>query len=395
MQSGDSLYAIAERELGDGNLWPALARANGISLENADLIRPGQQLVIPGEGNVDLALVQGDLGAYAALNPVVQAQDGDRLVISTDGNAELELVEKQVILESRRRYNAEQDAYYAAQVDKAIKESLELVGNPIAQFGDVPGYVTGTIGPVPNNYFRDTITGGLFNSMFGEQATDVADLWRRSFGDERYIGINPFTDEFSDHSRVDSLFSWMPIPAIGATKVVVKSGDEVAGVGKGLFDDVVGWFKGVSDSNSWGGIVAKSPEEAAFIRNAGATFGDGSVYKSAIHFDNNIVIQRSDIPFSAQNVRRMAGGNTPFVKNASGEWEKINLHHVGRQDGKVIEVLKGQNTYNPSTGGPLHIPGPGGPVRDLKVGDYWQQRLQNAIDQGLVSDEAMRKAGLL
>lgn len=114
-----------------------------------------------------------------------------------------------------------------------------------------------------------------------------------------------------------------------------------------------------------------------------------------MRFGDNIIIQRSDIPFSVQNVRRMAGGNTPFVRNASGEWEKINLHHVGRQDGKVIEVLRSQNAYNPSTGGPLHIPGPGGPVRDLKVGEYWQQRLQSAIKAGLVPEATLRQAGLL
>ncbi|MES9906171.1 MAG: LysM peptidoglycan-binding domain-containing protein [Sedimenticola sp.] len=172
VQSGDSLYAIAERELGDGNLWPALARANGISLENADLIRPGQQLVIPGEGNVDLALVQGDLGAYAALNPVVQAQDGDRLVVSTDGNAELELVEKQAILESRRRYSAELDADNAAQYEKPEANGWVYLGAGMHGFGtgvysvfDATGTFIGEeLGAWNYHGFKETKAGQLINS---------------------------------------------------------------------------------------------------------------------------------------------------------------------------------------------------------------------------------------
>ena len=93
--------------------------------------------------------------------------------------------------------------------------------------------------------------------------------------------------------------------------------------------------------------------------------GDSSVFRTAVRHRGNIVIQRSDIPLSIQNLRRMQSGNSPFVRNAAGEWEALNLHHVGRQDGKLIEIFSSHNTYNPATGGPLHIPGPGGPLRQL------------------------------
>ncbi|GED99118.1 LysM peptidoglycan-binding domain-containing protein [Gordonia crocea] len=43
--SGDTLWAIAEKFLGDGNRYPEIAKANGIA--NPDLINVGQVLTIP------------------------------------------------------------------------------------------------------------------------------------------------------------------------------------------------------------------------------------------------------------------------------------------------------------------------------------------------------------
>ena len=43
--SGDTLWAIAERFYGDGNKYPQIAQASGIS--NPDLIHPGQVVTIP------------------------------------------------------------------------------------------------------------------------------------------------------------------------------------------------------------------------------------------------------------------------------------------------------------------------------------------------------------
>ncbi len=45
VESGDTLWAIAERFYGDGNQYMKIAQANGIA--NPDLINPGQVLTIP------------------------------------------------------------------------------------------------------------------------------------------------------------------------------------------------------------------------------------------------------------------------------------------------------------------------------------------------------------
>ena len=45
VESGDTLWAIAERFYGDGNQYQRIADASGIS--NPDLILPGQVLTIP------------------------------------------------------------------------------------------------------------------------------------------------------------------------------------------------------------------------------------------------------------------------------------------------------------------------------------------------------------
>jgi HNH/ENDO VII superfamily nuclease len=91
----------------------------------------------------------------------------------------------------------------------------------------------------------------------------------------------------------------------------------------------------------------------------------------------------------------MAGGSSPFVKNAAGDWKILNLHHVGRQEGKMIEVFESYNRYNNVTGGPLHIPRPGSPARSAGLSmRYWQQRLQDAIRAGDVSAEVANQAGL-
>ncbi len=45
VESGDTLWAIAERFYGDGNQYQRIADASGVS--NPDLIQPGQVLTIP------------------------------------------------------------------------------------------------------------------------------------------------------------------------------------------------------------------------------------------------------------------------------------------------------------------------------------------------------------
>lgn len=45
VKKGDTLFAIAKETMGNGNLYPQIAKAN--NLPNADLIHPGDVLIIP------------------------------------------------------------------------------------------------------------------------------------------------------------------------------------------------------------------------------------------------------------------------------------------------------------------------------------------------------------
>lgn len=47
VKKGDTLSAIAKRELGKASLWPKIFEANRDQLDNPDRIKPGQVLKIP------------------------------------------------------------------------------------------------------------------------------------------------------------------------------------------------------------------------------------------------------------------------------------------------------------------------------------------------------------
>lgn len=135
----------------------------------------------------------------------------------------------------------------------------------------------------------------------------------------------------------------------------------------------------------FGGAQPRNTEEAQFLANAQATFADSSTWTSAIRHRDELVIQRSDIELSSQNITAMKSGYAPRVRNSNGEWEQVQLHHVGRATGKMIEVTKSQNAYSPTTGGPLHIPGPGVPVRQRDyTSTYWKERYQEFVRQGII-----------
>ena len=48
VQKGDSLWKIAQKELGSGTLWNAIYEANRDTIQNPNAIWVGQVLVIPG-----------------------------------------------------------------------------------------------------------------------------------------------------------------------------------------------------------------------------------------------------------------------------------------------------------------------------------------------------------
>lgn len=139
-------------------------------------------------------------------------------------------------------------------------------------------------------------------------------------------------------------------------------------------------------ASRFGEIQPRNPNEAQFLANAEATFGNSKTWTGVTRHRDELVIQRSDIELSQQNITRMKNGQAPFVRGADGSWEPIQLHHVGRKTGQMIEVTRSQNRYNSSTGGPLHIPGPGGPVRQRGYSQsYWQQRYQDFVDSGKIT----------
>ncbi|MCV6610114.1 MAG: hemagglutinin repeat-containing protein [Amphritea sp.] len=132
-------------------------------------------------------------------------------------------------------------------------------------------------------------------------------------------------------------------------------------------------------------VEARNNDELQFIKNAEATFGQSSTWTSITRHRGELVVQRSDIELSPQNITRMKNGHAPFVKNSHGKWEPLQLHHVSRETGQMIEVTRSQNRYNNKTGGPLHIPGPGGPIRQPQFSHtYWRERYAKFVDSGHV-----------
>jgi nucleoid-associated protein YgaU len=47
---GESLWSIAKAQLGDGRRFVDILRENKLKLEDSDLIRPGQKLLLPAKG---------------------------------------------------------------------------------------------------------------------------------------------------------------------------------------------------------------------------------------------------------------------------------------------------------------------------------------------------------
>lgn len=161
-------------------------------------------------------------------------------------------------------------------------------------------------------------------------------------------------------------------------------------------------YKGVG--NAVEETLQITAKEAGEIKTIFATFENSKVYQSLRRHQGKLVLQRNDISWSVQNVGMITNVNKktgrvtpqpPFVKRAStGEYEQIQLHHHLRgEDRPIVEVLAEDNKFNPKTGGRLHLPDriPGIPPADNSSAawdtfreTYWQSRLQEALDQGMV-----------
>jgi resuscitation-promoting factor RpfC len=73
VRAGDSLSAIAQRELGKAGDWPALWWANRHTVHNPSLIQAGQKLVVPNSPEVKPWLMRAALAAIPAAAPVQAA----------------------------------------------------------------------------------------------------------------------------------------------------------------------------------------------------------------------------------------------------------------------------------------------------------------------------------
>ncbi len=60
VKSGDSLWKIAVQELGEGNLWPALYRANRDQIQHPSVLYPGQRLTIPEIASDEKAAIRAE-----------------------------------------------------------------------------------------------------------------------------------------------------------------------------------------------------------------------------------------------------------------------------------------------------------------------------------------------
>jgi len=139
----------------------------------------------------------------------------------------------------------------------------------------------------------------------------------------------------------------------------------------------------------FGEVTARNAQEASFLRNVEATFREGSPYNNAIRYGDDIVIQRA-FPWDATNVEFAFRGTSPWAQNGAGVWEPLTLHHIGRETGKVIEIPRSYNRFG-ADGGPLHIPGPGSPVR-FNSSQYWYDRVQTAIERGQIPQSVLDQA---
>jgi hypothetical protein len=233
---------------------------------------------------------------------------------------------------------------------------------------------------------REASTAGTALRRTGRELTADARVFGRAYWQSAHVlGVVP----------QDPLLAG--VRAVQSRRALGSAADEVTGLGNvlGTTSNAPNRLIGPKNAGGrFGGVVGSTAAERSFLDNARATFGEGSVFNRATRHRDNIVIQRSDIPISIENLTRMKSGNAPFAKNAAGDWESLALHHVGRQDGKLIEIFKGHNAYDSITGGILHIPGPGGPVRQSRLSrTYWQQRLDELIGSGQVPDAMLKQIG--
>ena len=135
-------------------------------------------------------------------------------------------------------------------------------------------------------------------------------------------------------------------------------------------------------------------EEVSRIKVIQKTFAESKVFRSIVRKGDTIMLQRSDIFFSSNNVKKMMKGQSPMVRTLDGVGEEVvSLHHVGQrplEGGIVVEIRESQNR-----GRPLHSKGQGpvdhGSAWKKFTRDYWKSRLQDAIENGLIPADVLNE----
>ncbi len=231
---------------------------------------------------------------------------------------------------------------------------------------------------------------GWIPSMVGSAGDALADVWDYARGTRQpesvlapesaaYRMRTPLMQTFADYGLPPALgqlvtgtVQGMPgISLIDALGQPSRDWDAVGAAALGA----VGGRRGTphTASSRFTNVQPLTAAERNFIANAQATFASSPTWTDITRHRGELVIQRSDIELTPQNLRLMAAGRAPFVRNYYGQWQRVELHHVGRNTGRMIEVLQYQNRYSPRDGGFLHIPGSGQPVRqDHYTSTYWQ-----------------------
>src|SRR6266571_7089382 len=175
VQRGDSLYKIAKEVYGDANMWPLIALANGI--ETPDLIRAGQELILPPKEGFDEGAVHDVANGFYADKEQAR-QEAMAAVASANGPiAEAPAVEATPATNALAEGRSSMRAYWASAEDAAVNEGnvLKAMGASLMRtLGDV-GYSVAEMGVgVYNNPEAALVGAGKGVVNFGPEAFNAA-----------------------------------------------------------------------------------------------------------------------------------------------------------------------------------------------------------------------------
>src|SRR5712692_11345759 len=130
VQRGDNLSNIANEVYGDPNLWPAIAAANGIT--NPDQIRPGQELVLPAQDDLNEDAARAAAGKFYAVKEQIR-------------QAQVAAIASDVGTTSPTVSPSQAAASAAANNDNGIIPTEGLAGNVAGAFAGAGRFVSNTV----------------------------------------------------------------------------------------------------------------------------------------------------------------------------------------------------------------------------------------------------------